>query len=149
MCLCESGFAFDSTNTTCQAIDLCLTGDHGGSFEETKKLKTLPQDATRMPPAHRPAPDITRADAKPASRATVTHACRIVRWFARTGESVSSPGNAPAPQATRWTWLPPLHLNCHLCVSMCQGAHCQEDINECLLGPAVHQCGDDSRCVNR
>ena len=31
-CLCESGFAFDSTNTTCLPIDLCLTGDHGRSF---------------------------------------------------------------------------------------------------------------------
>ena len=30
-----------------------------------------------------------------------------------------------------------------------QGEHCQEDIDECLLGPAVHQCGRDSRCVNR
>ena len=44
---------------------------------------------------------------------------------------------------------PKLDLNCHLCVSTCQGAHCEEDINECLLGSAVHQCGDDSRCVNR
>ena len=30
-----------------------------------------------------------------------------------------------------------------------QGEHCQDDIDECLLGPAVHQCGRDSRCVNR
>ena len=28
-CSCELGFAFDSTNTTCLPLDLCLTGDHG------------------------------------------------------------------------------------------------------------------------
>ena len=37
MCLCESGFAFDSSNTTCLPVDLCLTGDHGESLK--KKLK--------------------------------------------------------------------------------------------------------------
>ena len=34
MCLCESGFAFDSSNTTCLPVDLCLTGDHGESSKE-------------------------------------------------------------------------------------------------------------------
>ena len=29
------------------------------------------------------------------------------------------------------------------------GSHCQDDIDECLLGEAVHRCTGDSVCVNR
>ena len=29
------------------------------------------------------------------------------------------------------------------------GSHCQEDVDECQLGPAVHRCGAGSVCVNR
>jgi len=29
------------------------------------------------------------------------------------------------------------------------GTYCQDDIDECSLGAAVHQCGEDSICINR
>ena len=29
------------------------------------------------------------------------------------------------------------------------GSSCSEDIDECLLGPGVHKCGVNSRCVNK
>ena len=30
-----------------------------------------------------------------------------------------------------------------------RGSRCQEDVDECQLGPAVHRCGAGSVCVNR
>jgi len=115
MCLCESGFAFDSTNTTCQAIDLCLTGDHGCHEDAT---------CTSDSPGH--------------------HSCRCKPGF--KGDGYSCVPDCPVVCQNGGVCVEPGQCSC---TSGYQGAHCQEDINECLLGPAVHQCGDDSRCVNR
>ena len=30
-----------------------------------------------------------------------------------------------------------------------QGPQCQEDIDECSMGPEIHMCSADSKCVNK
>ena len=35
------------------------------------------------------------------------------------------------------------------CPTGLTGSSCNEDIDECLLGPGVHKCGLNSRCVNK
>ena len=35
------------------------------------------------------------------------------------------------------------------CPSGFEGSKCQVDIDECALGPGVHQCSSDSICVNK
>ena len=35
------------------------------------------------------------------------------------------------------------------CPSGFEGSKCQDDVDECALGPSVHQCSEDSICVNK
>ena len=89
-------------HTLFQAIPICLFTDIKRCFNARQTCnQKLFQVAIETPPAPPSPPDITCADASPASRATATLASPIVRWLARTGESVSSLGNALAPLVTR------------------------------------------------
>ena len=154
MCLCESGFAFDSSNTTCLPVDLCLTGDHGESSKEKVKGEKT-ENPPRVPRGCHLHPGRPRT-----SLVQMQTRLRGRRLLMRAGLSGGLPERGSLRRARQMLlhlglpgaghcYHPKLDLNCHLCVSTCQGAHCEEDINECLLGSAVNQCGDDSRCVNR
>jgi len=84
------------------------------------------------------------ADATCSPASPGHHLCRCKPGF--KGDGYSCVPDCPVSCQNGGTCVEPGRCSC---TSGYQGANCQEDVNECLLGPAVHQCGDDSQCVNR